>query len=131
MGCSADDRGVPVGHSAKILVRDRDAVYGHVVRRRLRALGIRDRPTAPRSPWQNAYVERLIGSIRRECTDHVIVLGETHLRRIVSLYASYYNEARTHLSLGKDAPIGRPIEPFGRVIAEPMVGGLHHRYARI
>ena len=113
------------------LVRDRDAVYGHVVKRRLRALGIRDRPTAPRSPWQNAYVERLIGSVRRECIDDVIVSGETHLRRIMSTCASYYNEARTHLSLGKDAPISRPIERFGRVIAKPTVGGLLHRYARI
>jgi transposase InsO family protein len=95
------------------------------------ALGIRDRPTAPRSPWQNAYVERLIGSVWRECIDHVIVLGETHLRRTVSMYASYYNEARTHLSLGKDALFDRPIERFGRIIAEPMLGGLHHRYARI
>jgi hypothetical protein len=76
-------------------------------------------------------VERLIGSVRRECLDHVIVFGEAHLRRIVSLYASYYNEARTHLSLAKDAPASRPIEPFGRVIVKPMVGGLHHRYARI
>ena len=121
----------PWDTAPRYLVRDRDAVYGHVVRRRLRALGIRDRPTAPRSPWQNAYVERLIGSIPRECTDHVIVLGETHLRRIVSLYASYYNEGRPHLSLGKDAPISRRIERFGRIIAKPMVGGLHHRYARI
>ena len=76
-------------------------------------------------------MERLIGSVRRECTDHVIVLGETHLRRVVSLYARYYNETRTHLSLGKDAPISRPIGQFGHIIAEPMVGGLHHRYARI
>jgi len=83
-----------------------------------------------RSPWQNAYVERLIGSARRECIDHVIVFGETHLRRIMSVYASYYNEARTHLALAKDSPIGGPIERFGRIIAEPMVGGLHHRYAR-
>jgi transposase InsO family protein len=113
------------------LVRDRDAVYGHVVKQRLRALGIRDRPTALRSPWQNAYVERVIGSIRRECLDHVIVFGESDLRRLLSLYASYYNEARTHLSLAKDAPIGRRIERFGRVTTEPMVGGLHHRYARI
>ena len=120
----------PWDTAPRYLVRDRDAVYGHVVRRRLRGLGMRDRPTAPRSPWQNAYVERLIGSIRRECLDHVIVLGESHLRRTVSKYASYYNEARTHLSLGKDAPISRPIERFGHVIAEPMVGGLHHRYAR-
>lgn len=121
----------PWDTAPRYLVRDRDAVYGHVVRRRLRALGIRDRPTAPRSPWQNAYVERLIGSVRRECLDHVIVFGEAHLRRIVPLYASYYNEARTHLSLAKDAPISRPIARFGRIIAAPMVGGLHHRYARI
>jgi hypothetical protein len=113
----------PWDTAPRYLVRDRDAVYGHVVRRRLRALGIRDRPTAPKSSWQNAYVERLIGSIRRECLDQVIVLRESHLRRIVSLYASYYNEARTHLSLGKDAPISRPIERFGRLTAEPMVGG--------
>jgi transposase InsO family protein len=121
----------PWDTAPRYLVRDRDAVYGYVVRRRLRALGIRDRPTPPRSPWQNAYVERLIRSVRRECTDQVIVLGETHLRRIVSLYVRYYNEARTHLSLAKDAPISRPIERFGRVIAEPVVGGLHHRYTRI
>jgi transposase InsO family protein len=113
------------------LVRDRDAVYGHVARKRLRALGIRDRPTAPRSPWQNAYVERLIGSVRRECTDHVLVLGEAHLRRIVEMYASYYNEARTHLSLANDAPISRSIERYGRITAKPMIGGLHHRYVRI
>ena len=112
-------------------MRDRDAVYGQVVKQRLRALGIRDRPTVLRSPRQNAYVERLIGSIRRECLDHVIVFGESDLRRILSLYASYYNGASTHLSLAKDAPISRPIERFGRVTAEPMVGGLHHRYARI
>ena len=113
------------------LVRDRDAVYGEVVKRRLRGLGIRDQPTAPRSPRQNGHVERLIGSIRRECTDHVIVFGETHLHRILSAYARYYNQARTHLALGKDAPIGRPIERFGHIIAEPIVAGLHHRYARI
>jgi hypothetical protein len=76
-------------------------------------------------------VERLIGSVRRECIDHVIMFGDTHLRRTVSMYASYYNEVRTHLSLGKDAPISRPIERFGRTIADPMLGGLHHRYARI
>jgi transposase InsO family protein len=121
----------PWDTAPRYLVRDRDTVYGHVVRRRLRALGIRDRPTALRSPWQNAYVERLIGSVRRECLDQLIVFGEAHLRRTVSLYASYYNEARTHLSLGKDAPIPRRIEQFGRVIAELMVDGLHHRYARI
>jgi hypothetical protein len=113
------------------LVRDHDAIYGEVVKRRLRGLGIRDRPIAPRSPQQNAYVERLIGSVRRECIDHVIVLGEAHLHRIMSAYASYYNQARTHLALGKDAPVGRSIERLGRIIAEPMVAGLHHRYSRI
>jgi transposase InsO family protein len=121
----------PWDTAPRYLVRDRDAVYGLAVRRRLRGLGIRDRPTAPRSPWQNAYVERLIGSARRECIDRAIVFGETHLRRIVSMYASYYNEARTHRSLGKDAPISRPIAQFGRIMAEPMAGGLHHRYVRI
>ena len=121
----------PWDEAPEYLVRDRDAVYGEVVKRRLRGLGIRDRPTAPRSPWQNAYVERLIGSIRRECTDHVIMFGETHLRRIMSMYASYYNRARTHLALGRDAPIGRSTERFGHIIAEPVVAGLHHRYARI
>src|ERR1700674_3087792 len=112
----------PWDEAPEYLVRDRDAVYGEVVKQRLRGLGIRDRPTAPRSPWQNAYVERLIGSIRRECIDHVIVFGDAYLRRIVSLYARCYNEARTHLSLGKDAPISRPIEQFGRITAEPMAG---------
>jgi transposase InsO family protein len=121
----------PWDEAPEYLVRDRDAVYGEVVKRRLRGLGIRDRPIAPHSPQQNAYVERLIGSIRRECIDHVIVFGETHLHRIMSAYANYYNHARTHLALGKDAPIGRSIERIGHIIAEPVVAGLHHRYARI
>jgi transposase InsO family protein len=121
----------PCDEAPEYLVRDRDAVYGEVVKRCLRGLGIRDRSTAPRSPWQNAYVERLIGSIRRECIDHVIVFCETHLHRIMSAYASYYNQARTHLALGKDAPIGRSIERFDNIIAEPVVADLHHRYARI
>jgi transposase InsO family protein len=110
---------------------DRDASYGRVVKQRLRGMGIRDRPVAARSPWQNGHVERLIGSIRRECIDHVIVLGQSHLRRMMTAYADYYNEARTHLSLGKDAPMGRPRERFGQIVARPMVAGLHHRYARI
>jgi hypothetical protein len=88
-------------------------------------------PTSFRSPWQNGLVERLIGSARHECTDHVIVFNEEHLRRILSKYASYYNEVRTHLSLGKDAPCTRPIERVGDIIAQPILGGLHHRYARI
>ena len=113
------------------MIRDRDAIYGNAVIRRLRAMGIRDRPTAPRSPWQNGYVERLIGSIRRECLDHVIVSGEAHLRQILRACMSYYNEARTHLSLGKDTPTHRPIQRFGRIMSAPILGGLHHQYCRI
>ncbi|HEY6335159.1 MAG TPA: integrase core domain-containing protein [Alphaproteobacteria bacterium] len=94
-------------------------------------MGIRDRPIAPRSPWQNAYVERLIGSIRRECIGHVVVLGETHLRRILKAYAAYYNEIRIHLSLAKDAPIRRPIQWLGRIALNPILGGLHHQCCRI
>jgi transposase InsO family protein len=111
-------------------VRDRDPVYGELVKRRLRGLGIRDRPITPCSPRQNACVERLIGSARRECIDHALVFGERHLRRLMAMYASYYNEARTHLALRKDAPVGRSVEPHGRIFAKPMVGGLHHCYAR-
>src|SRR3989454_1086321 len=91
----------------RYVVRDRDAVYGDVFIRRLRTMGIRDRPTAARSPWQNGYAERLIGSIRRECLDNVVVFGEQHLRHLLTLYQRYYNEARTHLSLNKDAPVPR------------------------
>src|SRR6266849_6586952 len=109
---------------------DGDAVYGRVVTRRLKSMGIRDRPTAPRSPWQNGYVERLIGSIRRECLYHVVVFGEAHLRRILKAYVSYYNAVRTHLSVNKDAPIHRPIHRLGRIISVPVLGGLHHQYCR-
>jgi transposase InsO family protein len=121
----------PWNEVPRYLIRDRDGAHGYVVMRRLRMMGIRDRPTAPRSPWQNGSVERLIGSIRRECIDHVLVFGESHLRRILNAYMIYYNEARTHLSLGKDAPNHRPIERPGRIIAIPALGGLHHRYCRI
>ena len=121
----------PWDEAPRYLVRDRDAVYGAVVRRRRRGLGIRDRPVAPRSPWQNGHVERLIGSIRRECLDHMIVLSELHLRWISKNYVTYYNAAWTHLALGKDAPIRRPVEGMGCIVAQPMVGGLHPIYARI
>jgi transposase InsO family protein len=109
------------------LVRDRDSVYGEVFTRRLRAMGIRDRPTAPRSPWQNGYCERLIGSIRRECLDHILVFGERHLRRLLRAYAGYYNRTRTHLSSEKISPASRAIELCGRILALPILGGLHHR----
>jgi transposase InsO family protein len=121
----------PWDEAPKYLIRDNDKAFGSVFKARVRAMGIRDRPTSFCSPWQNGCVERLIGSIRRECTDHLIVLNEEHLRRILAQFAAYYNHARTHISLGKDAPYTRPIERFGRVIAHPILGGLHHRYVRI
>src|SRR3977135_3401341 len=121
----------PWNEAPRYLLRDRDRVYGMLVKRRLRAMGIRDKPIAPGSPWQNGFAERLIGSIRRECVDHVVVLGEAHLRRILTQYAAYYNELRTHRSLGKDAPIHRAIQHRGRITSVPVLGGLHHHYCRI
>jgi transposase InsO family protein len=93
-------------------------------------MGIGDRPTAPASPWQNGFAERLIGSIRRECLDHIIVFGEGHLRRILRSYARYYNDIRTHRSLDKDAPFSRPFQRTGVIVSYPILGGLHHHYAR-
>ena len=113
------------------IVRDRDAVYGDVFIRRLRAMGIRDRPTAARSPWQNGYCERAIGSIRRECLDHVVVFGERHLRHLLRSYTTYYNGTRTHLSLDKDSPLSRTVKRAGRVFCRPVLGGLHHLYVRV
>ena len=94
-------------------------------------MGIRDRPTAPRSPWQNAYVERLIGSIRRDCLDHLIIVDELHLRKLLCDYAEYYNRLRTHLSLDKDAPLGRPVQSDGPLRRLPHFGGLHHSFVRM
>ena len=85
----------------------------------------------PRSPWQNGHMERLIGTLRRECLDQMLILGEAHLRRILTLYASYYNKSRTHLSLHKDTPLGRAVQRYGNIAATPVLSGLHHRYARI
>jgi transposase InsO family protein len=113
------------------MIRDRDRIYGAVVTRRLRAMGIRDKPCAPASPWQNGFAERLIGSIRRECLDHIIVLGEEHLRRILKNYAAYYNGVRTHRSLNKDAPISRTVQRSGIMSSHAILGGLHHQYVRI
>jgi transposase InsO family protein len=121
----------PWAEAPRYLIRDRDQVYGTLVTRRLRAMGIRDKPIAPGSPWQNGFAERLIGSIRRECVDHIVVLGEAHLRRILTKYPAYYNELRTHRSLDKDAPIHRAIQHVGRIISAPVLGGLHHHYCRI
>jgi transposase InsO family protein len=94
-------------------------------------MGIRDHPTAPRSPWQNGQAERLIGSIRRECLDHILVFGDAHLRRILAAYTGYYNKLRTHLSLDKDAPNRRPVQRRGDLSVRPILGGLHHQYCRM
>jgi transposase InsO family protein len=120
----------PWNEAPRYMIRDRDQIYGAVVTRRLRAMGIRDKPTAPASPWQNGFVERLIGSIRRECVDYIIVLGEAHLRRVLKSYARYYNETRTHLALGKDAPVCRPVQRTGVISSCAILSGLHHHYAR-
>jgi transposase InsO family protein len=122
----------PWDTAPRFLLRDRDASYGPTFRNRVQAMAIEQVVTAPRSPWQNAYVERIIGSIRRECLDHVIIFDERHLRRVLSAYFEYHHRSRTHLSLDKDCPEPRPIHPrsAGTVVAFPQVGGLHHRYER-
>ncbi len=115
------------------LIRDRDAIYGRVFQRQAEVLGLAEVVTAAGCPWQNAYAERVIGSIRRECLDHVVILGERHLKYILSKYIQYYNGTRTHLSLAKDAPDGREIQPKerGRIVSVKRVGGLHHAYCRM
>jgi putative transposase len=124
--------GFPDESAPAYLLRDRDRVYGQQFRHRLKGMGIEEVLTAPQSPWQNPFAERLIGSIRRECLNHVLVLGERHLRRILSRYFAYYHQARTHLSLAKDATDFRTVElpAPGRIVQLPEVGGLHHRYIR-
>ncbi|MGA8309221.1 MAG: integrase core domain-containing protein [Terriglobales bacterium] len=122
----------PFAQLPRYLLRDRDAIFGNEFRAQVHAMGINEVLSTPRSPWQRAYVERVIGSIRRECLDHVIVLHETSLRRILSSYFDYYHRSRTHLSLSKDSPEPRSIQPpeMGPVVAVSQVGGLHHRYER-
>jgi hypothetical protein len=120
----------PWNTAPRHLIRDNDRKFGEAYRRTVRACGIRDRPIAPHSPWQNGYLERVIGSIRRECLDHVIVWNEAHLRRLLAAYADYYNTSRTHLALGKDAPERRAVESEGEIVATSVLGGLHHRYGR-
>ena len=122
----------PFDEAPAYLIRDRDGCYGTEFRDRVEKMGIEEVPTAPRSPWQNPYCERVIGSIRRECLDHVIVLNDRHLKRILSAYFDYYHNCRTHLSLERNSPVPRGVEPpsRGAVISIPQVGGLHHRYTR-
>jgi transposase InsO family protein len=122
----------PWDEAPRYLLRDRDAIFSVYVQQRIQHLDIEEVVTAPRSPWQNPYAERVIGSLRRECLDHVIVLNERHLKRILSSYFAYYHTCRPHLSLERNAPQPRPIQPpdQGQVIALPQVGGLHHCYQR-
>ena len=121
----------PWDEAPRHLIRDRDGAFGSAYTRRIRAMRIRDHPTAPRSPWQNGHVERLIGSIRRESLEHLIVFGDAHLRGVLRAYASYYNKVRPHLSLEKDAPDFRGKQKIGRIAAMPILGGLHHQYVRL
>ena len=120
----------PFDSAPKYLLRDRDRIYGYEFQKQVEAIGITEVLSAPRSPWQNPYVERVIGSIRRECLDHVIVLNEESLRRTLVSYLSYYHRSRLHLSLDKDSLDPRPVQSVGEVVAIPEVGGLHHRYQR-
>jgi transposase InsO family protein len=108
------------------LVRDNDRAYGHVFTSRVRAMGIRDRPISSGSPWQNGCAERLIGTLRHECLDQMLIFGEMHLRRVLFAYAAYYNQARTHLALGKDAPLHRAVQRSGDIATIPILAGLHH-----
>lgn len=121
----------PWASAPTYLVRDNDGCYGHVFLSRVSAMGIRDRPTAPRSPWQNGIAERLIGTLRRECLDHVLIFGEAHLRRVLLAYATYYNQSRTHLALDKDAPWHRSVQRSGSIVGVPILAGLHHQYVRM
>ena len=111
-------------------MRDRDRIYGEAFCEQVAVMNIEEVLSAPRAPWQRAYVERVIGSIRRECLDHVIILDEEGLRRVLSSYLRYYHKSRLHLSLDKDSPDPRPVQSAGKIIAIPEVGGLHHRYER-
>ena len=114
------------------ILRDRDRIYGRVFKAMVEAMGIEDVPTAPRSPWLNPYIERLIGTLRRDCLDHAIVRNDRHLHRVLAEHVSYYNESRTHLGLEKECPVPRSVEPpeIGPIRKTPALGGLHHRYFR-
>ena len=122
----------PFNEAPRFVIRDRDGIYGHDFCERVKHAGIEEVIIAPRSPWQNPFAERVIGSIRRDCLDHLIIFSEAHLRRILKDYFAYYHESRTHLSLDRNAPVPRETEPpeRGKVVAIPQVGGLHRRYMR-
>lgn len=122
----------PFETAPRFLLRDRDGIFGEEFRRRVAGLGMEEKLIAPRSPWQNPYVERLIGTLRRKCVDHVIVMNEQHLRRVIRGYLEYYHQDRTHRSLDQDCPVPRSIETIerGKIYEFPKVGGLHRRYPR-
>ena len=121
----------PWASAPTYLLRDNDRAYGHAFTSRVRGMGIRDRPISTRSPWQNGIAERLIGTLRRECLDQMLIFGEAHLRRTLSAYAAYYNQVRTHLALHKDAPLHRAVQRSGIIVGIPILAGLHHQYVRI
>lgn len=121
----------PWDRAPEYMIRDNDPVFNSLVQRRLHHFGIRDRPTTPNSPWQNAYSERVNGSIRRECLNHILIFGEAHLRRVMRAYVHYYNNSRTHLSLSKNSPNERTVHCTGAIKHVPHLGGLHHEYVRI
>jgi transposase InsO family protein len=121
----------PWASAPAYLVRDNDGAYGHLFTSRVRAMGIRDRPISRGSPWQNGYGERLIGTVRRECLDRMLIFGQSHLGQILSAYAAYYNQTRTHLALQKDAPLHRAVQRSGVIVAIPILAGRHHQYVRI
>jgi len=120
----------PEDAHVRFLLHDRDTTFDAAFGRAVEAFGLTAVRTAPRPRWQNPYIERVIGSIRRECLDHVIVFNERHLRRVLRTYVAYYQRSRTHLALGKDAPVERAVQSTGRIVVRPEVGGLHHRYER-
>ena len=121
-----------LGHQRRLIWSATMTVLsGHIFTSRLKAMGIRDRPISPGSPWQNGIAERLIGTVRRECLDRIRIFGESHLRRVLASYAAYYNQTRTHLALQKDAPLRRTVQRSGAIVAIPILAGLHHQYVRI
>jgi transposase InsO family protein len=131
MACRQLTEAFPWNEAPGYLIRDNDGVYGELTLRHIRAMGIRDKPIAPAAPWQNGFAERLIGSIRRECLDHLVIFSEAHLRQILQRYADYYNKIRTHRSLDKNAPAPRAVERVGNIASHAILGGLHHHYLRI
>ncbi len=118
--------------TTKYVIRDNDGIYSNEFKQTIKRFGLKDTPTAPRSPWQNPFAERVIGTLRRECLDHMIILNEKHLYNILHEYIfEYYNVSRTHMSLEKDSPEHRPIQKDGKIVSKPILGGLHHVYSRV